>query len=89
MTVSSLLVSALRYGCDFSEDRATELASSIIEWSAAHGHAGVSHYWPVKFSTITAEERNAEIRRRFNGKNLSDLCREYGISHETVYRAVR
>lgn len=32
------------------------------------------------------EERNAAIRREFNGKNLEEVCRRHGVSSTTVYR---
>lgn len=34
-------------------------------------------------------KRNAEIRRSFNGRNLDDVMRAFGVSRATVYRACR
>lgn len=34
-------------------------------------------------------ERNAEIRREFNGCNHNDLARRYGVSKRQIYRLVK
>ncbi len=30
------------------------------------------------------DSRNAEIYRRFNGKNHTDLCREFGLGYQQI-----
>lgn len=35
------------------------------------------------------EKRNAEIRRQFNGRNMDEVMRAFGVSADTVYRACK
>lgn len=41
----------------------------------------------IKKTTETSS-RNAEICRRFNGKNHADLCREFGLSYQQICKIV-
>lgn len=34
-------------------------------------------------------ERDAEIKAAFNGRNLGEVMRKYGVSKSTVYRCVK
>lgn len=34
-------------------------------------------------------DRDAQIRARFNGRNLREVMREFGVSQRTVYRACK
>jgi len=43
-------------------------------------------YFP---SIVSQEERYAAIKRDFNGKNKNELCKKYGISRSTLYRAIK
>lgn len=35
------------------------------------------------------KKRDAEIRASFNGQNMHEVCRAYGVSKSTVYRVCR
>ncbi len=35
------------------------------------------------------EERDRQIRERFNGRNHSDICHEFGIAKTTLYRILK
>lgn len=89
LTLSDLLAQGLRVGVGMDDEKARELASSIISWGAEHGHAGDRYYWPCKFRELSSAERDAAIRQEFNGRNLRAVCKRHGVSHMTVYRAVR
>lgn len=67
---------------------AEELATAILQIAAERGHGGVDYYLS-RASTLTREERNRQIRARFNGTNLKAICREYQVSKTTVYRITR
>jgi len=89
MTLPELLCQALQHGAGLDADEAKAITAEIIAWGASNGHAGVEHYWPCKVRDMDKAERDAAIRREFNGKNVKDLCIKYGVSHTTVYMAVR
>ena len=89
MSLCELLSAALQEACGQSEDDAQSMASDIIAWGAEHGHAGMRHYWPARFGQLAAAQRDSLIRSEFTGSNLKSICEKYGVSHETVYKAVR
>ena len=67
---------------------ANMLAVQIIRTAAERGHAGVRYHLPHQYS-LPREERNALIRKEFKGNNLREICRKFGVSKDTVYRACR
>lgn len=69
-----------------SADVANLLAVQIIRAAAERGHAGSEYYLPYMHN-LSRAERNALIRRDFNGSNLREVCRKYGVGKTTVYRA--
>lgn len=69
-----------------SADIANLLAVQIIRAAAERGHAGSDYYLPYMHN-LSRAERNALIRRDFTGSNLREVCRKYGVSKTTVYRA--
>lgn len=66
--------------------QADVLAAAIACAAAKTGHAGCHYYLP---HGLSREERNAAIRREFNGQNLRNICIKYGVHRTTVYRAVK
>lgn len=68
---------------------AATLAGEIIRVAAARSHAGTEYYLPTTATKLTREERDAEIRRQWHGRNVRELCRRYGVSRPTLYRIVR
>jgi Mor family transcriptional regulator len=89
MTFCETLKCALHEACGMSESDAVDAASKVIDWGARNGQSGSVHYWPAKFRDMGPKERAEAIRQKFNGSNLHDVCLEFGVSHTTVYRAVR
>lgn len=75
-------------GFAMSETVAMELAHGIIRAAAERGHAGADYYLP-NLGHMTRAERNAMIRAEFKGNNLREVCRKFGVSQRTVYRACR
>lgn len=60
------------------------VAENIVE-QVRKNWGGLPIY--IKKTTETAS-RNAEICRRFNGKNHADLCREFGLSYQQICKIV-
>lgn len=89
MTFCQALVSALESGLGLSEEKAKEAASKVVEAGAARGFAGSEYYWPMRLRHLPPAERDEAIRERSRERNVQQLCREFGCSHETVYRALR
>ncbi|WP_083831932.1 Mor transcription activator family protein [Azoarcus olearius] len=69
-------------------DDARARARAILVKAGELGHAGADYYLP-SFSHLTRDERNARIKCEFNGRNMKEVCRKYGISKRTVYRVMR
>lgn len=83
-----VIACALEKFAAMSEPVAAALARQIAISAAELGHGG-SHYYLPQLHTLTRAERDEQIRREFNGRNLSDVCRRYRVSRRTVYRIVR
>jgi Mor family transcriptional regulator len=66
--------------------QAETLASAIAGAAAKTGRAGSYYYLP---HALTREDRDAAIRREFNGQNLHHICIKFGVHRTTVYRAVK
>lgn len=49
---------------------------------------GGSSIYINKADTLTRSERNAEIKRKFNGSNYRELAKEYGLSEPSVRKIV-
>lgn len=64
------------------------LADQIVRAAAERGHAGNEYYLP-SLQHLSREDRNIRIRAEFNGQNLREICRKYGVKRMTVYRACR
>lgn len=64
------------------EEFAAMLAAAIVRgWRKRAG--GCRIYIP---GILDFASRNAEIKRRFNGTNQDELCREFGISRRRLYQ---
>lgn len=78
----------LQQFCEMNQEAADSLAAAIARGAAKQGYAGNEYYLPA-LHTLTRAERNAAIRIEFNGRNLDQVCRKYGVGKTTVYRAVK
>lgn len=88
MTLCELLSAALQDTHQYSEQQANEAAVKIIEWGATRGHSGGEYYWPARAILLSREERDAQIVKMFNGSNIKEVCKRFGVSHQTVYNAI-
>lgn len=88
MNLPEILVTGLQEGCGLSERKAREQAKKLIEWGAQNGQSGTEHYWPCQFQAMNRTERDAAIRKEYNGRNLKFICEKYRVTHMTVYRAI-
>lgn len=67
---------------EFAEIVGLETYRKIVE------HYGGSSIYINKADTLTRSERNAEIKRKFNGSNYRELAKEYGLSEPSVRKIV-
>ena len=89
MSFGCVLVSAIQSSLDLSREEAIEMAGKIIAAGAQNGDSETRYYWPQRLTELDPAARDAAIRQQFNGRNLIEICDKHGVSHMTVYRAVR
>lgn len=70
-----------------SESLASHFAEAITR-GLRKRLGGQDLYIPANGSHAERQERDVAIRREFNGRNLDDLCRKYGISQRQGYRII-
>lgn len=92
-SIIDVVADGLQRFCEMPPSAAQTLAKAIMCAAAESGHAGAEYYLPA-LSTLTRSptwlaDRNAEIRREFNGRNLKSLCRKHGLSRISIYTIVR
>ena len=88
VTIVDVIAAGLREFAGMSETAAANLAHDICCGAARQGHAGEEYYLPA-LHTLTRAQRNEAIRREFNGSNLKEIRKKYGVGKTTVYRAVK
>lgn len=89
MSLPNLICQALQDAAGLDQGTAQEVAAQVIQWGTDNGYSGTEHYWPCKFRALPAIDRDAAIKREFNGRNLKEVCKKFDVSHTTVYQAVR
>lgn len=52
-------------------------------------HFGGSYIYVNKPDTLTCNERNAEIREKFNGSNYCQLAQEYSLTENRIRSILR
>lgn len=73
----------LRDGCGLPEVDAARIAQKLVHrFRLRHGARRI--YVPA----VDKTERDAAIRKKFNGQNAADCCREFGISRSRLYEIV-
>lgn len=87
-TLADVLTDALVTLVEMPHPTACELVNAMLQTAAERGHGGADYYLS-RAATLSREERNRQIRARFNGQNLKQICREYQVSRPTVYRIVK
>lgn len=70
----------LREEFRLEHNEALQRAVSLMDRIAAVRPADF-YYWPAR----SKEERDAAISREFNGTNLTEITRRYGVSKASVY----
>lgn len=88
MNLALCIFEALKDAAGMTETEAKAVTEQVVEWGRKNGCAGVEHYWPCRFEDLPPGERDKKIRAEFNGKNLKAVCKKYGVSARTVYRAL-
>lgn len=74
------LALGLKQEFNLDHNESIKRAESLMNKVSAVRPAG-KYYWPA----ISKESRNTAISSEFNGRNLPDVKRKYGISKRTVY----
>lgn len=87
-SITDVVADGLKRFCEMPPSAAETLAKAIMCAAAESGHAGAEYYLPA-MHTLTRADRNAAIRREFNGQNLKAICRKYGLGRTSVYMIVR
>lgn len=88
ITITDVISAGLQGFCQMPPAAAADLARAICCSAAKQGHAGAEYYLPA-LHTLTRAQRNEAIRREFNGQNLREVMKKYGVHKSTIYRAVR
>lgn len=78
-----LLTMAIGKALSLTETAALPLADRIADNLFAM--AGGREFYVPK---VDRKRRNAAIREAFNGQNMEELCRRYGVSKSQLYRIV-
>jgi len=78
------LVGAISRRLGLNERIAMPIAEEVVE-AMREISPGRELYIPA----ADKAERNAAIRREFNGRNLKEVCRKYDISKPSLYRIVK
>lgn len=86
--LAEVLTQAAHEAFQLPEGAARTLVEQMLQTAASLGHAGSEYYLP-SLQHMTRAERNSRIRAEFNGQNLREICRRYGVSVRTVYYACR
>lgn len=78
-----LLMQRASMDAGLDEAMAQQLAETISR-DVRGKHAGENIYVPKK----SIKQRNEEIRRLFNGRNIELLCRMHQLSRRRIYQIV-
>lgn len=73
---------AKKFGIQQCDEIASELVNRLTE-----NLGGASFYFPT-ISAVKRRARNEEMRQKFNGRNLHELAREYGMTVRHAHRIV-
>lgn len=71
------------------------IAKSQAETAAKSAAAFISEHWGgqliyfPKAAKFNIANRDSEIRKKWNGKNILDLCREYSLSRQRLYQILK
>ncbi len=90
LSLQYLITGALQHEMQIPERDAARLAEGMIRWMAPRV-GGSRLYAPVAryASRARRAQRDEDIRRRWNGRNAAELCREYSIKKSLFYRIIR
>tara|TARA_R110002049_G_scaffold73666_25_gene190311 strand:+ start:34 stop:330 length:297 start_codon:yes stop_codon:yes gene_type:complete len=87
-TLQDVIAISLEKGLGIKPAAAGALAEAILLNASRLGLGGDDYYIPAMHASAR-RVRNERIRAEFNGRNLTLICRRYGVSARTVYRVVR
>ena len=80
-TLQMEVTEIVRAEIGYNEAFASSIASAIVR-GLRRKLGGQEVYIPAP----DRSERDAAIRREFNGTNLAEVCQRHGVSKSTVYR---
>jgi len=67
------------------QDKAIECSTIAVD-QIRREVGGTNSYMPKTSPWQGRIARNLTIKKKFNGRNLDEICREYKVSRATVYR---
>lgn len=86
ITLLYLLTGALQHEMQMPERDACRIAKGMVRWMVPQVGGDVL-YCP-KTLDVDRAERDAAIRREFNGRNRDEVCARHGISKSRLYQII-
>lgn len=77
------LTAVVQQEIGFNEIFATQIADALVR-GLRKRLGGQDLYIPAEDRT----ERDAMIRKEFNGRNIDDMCKKFGLSKRSIYKIV-
>lgn len=81
LELETILAEALELCCGRERHQAAEESRQLVR--RMRERLGGTEIW---IAALDKEDRNAAIRREFNGSNLCEIMARYQVSRATVYR---
>jgi len=88
VALANEITTILREKVGYHEQFAAPIAEAIVHGLTERRGGDLLYVPNGKRDLRKLSDRNAAIRREFNGLNRRELCDKYGISKPTLYRVV-
>ncbi len=88
VALANEITTILREKIGYHEQFAGPIAEAIVSGLTERRGGDLLYVPNGKRDLRQLGDRNAAIRREFNGRNRRELCAKYGISKPTLYRVV-
>jgi Mor family transcriptional regulator len=85
--VQDIIFTELEKNYELQRSKAQELSITIAE-KITQLYRGNQFYIPSK-TKRQRQERDRKIRQKFSGANIRELCKEYCLSHTSIYKITK
>jgi Mor family transcriptional regulator len=85
--VQDIIFAELEKTYELQRSKAQDLSITISK-KITSLYRGNQFYIPSK-TKRQRQERNCQIRKKLNGTNIRELCKEYGLSHTSIYKITK